>query len=108
MVSGQRRNGGRHLAGKLEGKTALVTGASRGIGLAIARLFASEGARVACVARTLHEGDHMLEGSLETTVATITAAGGQAIAIAANVADYENAPAPCVKPRRFSDRWMCS
>ena len=37
---------------RLAGRTALVTGTSRGLGLAIARLFAAEGARVLCHART--------------------------------------------------------
>jgi len=72
--------------GKLDGKVAIVTGASRGIGQAIAALFAAEGARVVCAARTLNEGDHaLLEGSLARTVARIREAGGQATAVAADV-----------------------
>jgi len=55
--------------GRLDGKVVVVTGASRGIGADIARLFASEGGRVICAARTLQEGQHPLAGSLETTVA---------------------------------------
>ncbi|MBI4571289.1 MAG: SDR family NAD(P)-dependent oxidoreductase, partial [Chloroflexi bacterium] len=41
--------------GKLDGKVAIVTGASRGIGAEIARLFAAEGGKVVCAARTLRE-----------------------------------------------------
>ena len=71
--------------GKLDGKVAIVTGASRGIGAEISRLFAAEGARVVCVARTLKEGDHILEGSLQMTCAQIRESGGEATAIAANI-----------------------
>ena len=77
--------------GRLDGKAVVVTGASRGIGAEIARLFAAEGGRVVCAARTLREGDHPLAGSLETTVAEIRAAGGEARAETANIAE----PAEC-------------
>lgn len=77
--------------GKLDGKCVVVTGASRGIGAEIARLFAAEGGRVVCAARTLREGDHPFAGALETTVAEIRAAGGEARAETANIAD----PAEC-------------
>ena len=71
--------------GKLDGRVVIVTGASRGIGSEIARLFAAEGGKVICAARTLREGDHPLEGSLEKTVQNIKESGGEAAPVAVNI-----------------------
>ena len=73
--------------GKLDGKAVVVTGASRGIGAEIAKVFAAEGGKVICAARTLKEGEHPLEGSLETTVKGIKDAGGEATPVAVNISE---------------------
>ena len=78
------------MAGSLEGKVAIVTGASRGIGEAIARLFAQEGASVVCGARTLSEGQHFLPGTLERTVKDIVDGGGKAVAVKVDLARDED------------------
>ena len=74
----------------LEGRVAIVTGASRGIGAAIARRFAGEGARVAVTARTTEAGQSPYEGTIHETVQSILDAGGVAVPIAASLARAED------------------
>ena len=72
--------------GLLAGKVAVVTGASRGIGEAIALRYAQEGAKVVVSARTVEEGDHPLPGSINGVVQRINDAGGEAVAVRADLA----------------------
>lgn len=72
--------------GKLKGKAALVTGASRGIGEAIAARLVMEGAKVAVTARTAESGESKLPGTLSDTVARLKKAGGEAVFIKADLA----------------------
>ena len=58
------------MAGRMEGKVALISGSTRGIGRSMAEYFASEGAKVAVTGRTVEKG--------EKVVAAIEAAGGEA------------------------------
>lgn len=71
---------------KLAGKTAIITGASRGIGAEIARKFAADGAKVV----VNYSGS---QEKAEAVVAEIQANGGEAIAVKANVSDAESVKA---------------
>lgn len=88
--------------GRLQDKVAVVTGASRGIGQQIAELFAAEGAKVVCAARTMNEGEHrMLEGSLARTVELIRSRGGEASPVTADVSTEADCIALIAAARRI-------
>jgi citronellol/citronellal dehydrogenase len=72
----------------LSGKTILMSGGSRGIGLAIAVRAARDGANIALVAKT-DEPDPRLAGTIHTAAAEIEAAGGRALPIVGDVRDDE-------------------
>jgi citronellol/citronellal dehydrogenase len=76
--------------GLLDGRVAIVTGASRGIGAQIARRFGAEGAAVAVAARTTEPGMSRFAGTIGETTEEIRAAGGTAIAIAADLSKAED------------------
>lgn len=70
----------------LAGRTILITGASRGIGLAIALRCARDGANIAILAKTA-EPNPKLPGTIHTAAAEIEAAGGRALAVACDIRD---------------------
>lgn len=76
--------------GRLDGQVAIVTGASRGLGKAMAIAIGAEGASVAVAARTVEVWDKRLPGTIGETVAQIKDAGGQAVAIAADLMKPED------------------
>lgn len=76
--------------GLLAGQVAIVTGASRGIGEAIAKRYAMEGAKVVVSARSVEDKDHYLPGTIKHTVDVINRAGGEAIAVRADLSEAED------------------
>jgi NAD(P)-dependent dehydrogenase (short-subunit alcohol dehydrogenase family) len=78
-------------SGALDGKVAIVTGASRGVGRAVARVFALEGAAVVLASRSA--------ALLEAHVREIEALGGRALAVATDVADEDSVAALFLKAR---------
>ncbi len=78
------------MTGRLQGRAAIVTGASRGLGREIALALASDGAAVAVVGRTENVWDERLPGTIGETVAEIEAAGGRALAIRADLLDRDD------------------
>jgi 3-oxoacyl-[acyl-carrier protein] reductase len=79
---------GEYAMGKLDGRRALITGASTGIGRGVALAFAHEGAAVA-----INYPDEGEQAAAEENVATIEALGGRAFAVRADVAEAEQVDA---------------
>ena len=74
--------------GNLKGKTLFITGASRGIGLAIGKRAAADGANVVIAAKTT-EANPKLPGTIYTAAKEIEAAGGKALPLAVDIRDEE-------------------
>ena len=80
----------------LKGKTIFITGASRGIGLAIAERCARDGANIAIAAKTA-DPHPKLEGTIHTAAAAIEAAGGKALALQCDIRDEASVQAAVAK-----------
>ena len=85
----------------LVGKTLFISGASRGIGLAIAVRAARDGANVALVAKTA-EPHPELEGTVYTAAEEIEKAGGKALAIVGDIRDEQQVADAVAAPSRDS------
>ena len=72
------------MARSLQGKTLFITGASRGIGLAIAKRAARDGARIAIAAKSVSE-NAKIPGTIYTAAAEIEAVGGKALPIPCDI-----------------------
>jgi len=72
----------------LKNKTALITGCTRGIGLAIGERFAADGANIVIIGKTT-EPHPKLEGTVFTAAAAIERAGGKALPLACDIRDPE-------------------
>ena len=74
----------------LNGRTALITGSSRGIGEYMARHLASAGANVAIAARTTQVTDKRLPGTIHSVSDSINESGGNSIPVQMNMRDPES------------------
>ena len=84
---------------ELQGKVAIVTGASRGIGKVIAKAYAREGAKVVVTARTVRPEDSKIPGTIAQTVEEIRAEGGEAVAVRCDVSKEDEVLALAAQAR---------
>lgn len=93
--------------GTFSGKTMFISGASRGIGLAIAKRVAADGANIALMAKTT-EPHPKLPGTIYTAAAEIEEAGGHALPIVGDVRDGDSVAAAVAKTvEQFGAIDMC-
>lgn len=85
----------------LEGKVAIVTGASRGVGAAIAVALAESGCAVACAARSTKEAPQRTAGTLDETLARVKAAGGEGTAMPTNLAERDEVVAMVARTAEY-------
>ncbi len=85
------------MTGRLAGKVAIITGASRGLGQYCAIGYAKEGAKVVVAARTETENDPRLPGTIHDTVRMVNEAGGEGLAVVCNVGDEASVEAMAQK-----------
>ena len=78
------------MTGALDGKVAIVTGASRGVGAAAAIALAEQGCAVVCAARSTDAAPKRLPGTIDAVVEQIRVAGGDALALPTNLASEED------------------
>lgn len=78
------------MAGPLDGRIAIVTGASRGIGEYVSRSLAAAGAKVAVAARTEEVSDSRLPGTIHSVTQRIKDDGGQALAVRMDMRDADS------------------
>ena len=90
---------------KLEGKTAIVTGGSRGIGKQICLTLAREGANVVVAARTEAEGAR-LPGTIHQTVKEIQEQGGTALAVRTDITVDDDVEQMVATTLREFGRWL--
>ena len=90
------------MTGRLAGKVAIITGASRGLGQYCAVGYAREGAKVAVAARTEVESDPRPPGTIHDTVRMVNEAGGEGLAVVCNVGDEASVEAMAAK---VLDHW---
>ena len=83
--------------GRMDGRVAIVTGGSRGLGKDTAVSLAREGAAVVIAARTEHEGQSRIPGTMDDTIRLVEEAGGRGLAIRCDITNEDDITATVQK-----------